>query len=162
MKLLFDHNISPRMLGRLVDIFPDATHVALVELERAPDPIVWTYAQVKRLHHRHQGYRFQRPQHPARLSTESRLASNRQLYHQPDRIPTAAASDHNPRIRDRRPSRNSRSSARIGRPVRGGLSTAAISSIMWRHPGASQPTVAAAGGSAVALGARDPPGGRRR
>ncbi|HLH26925.1 MAG TPA: DUF5615 family PIN-like protein [Chloroflexota bacterium] len=46
MKLLFDHNISPRILGRLADVFPDATHVALVGLERAPDSTVWRYAQV--------------------------------------------------------------------------------------------------------------------
>jgi predicted nuclease of predicted toxin-antitoxin system len=46
MKLLFDHNISPRSIGRLADIFPDATHVALVGLERAADPVVWASAQL--------------------------------------------------------------------------------------------------------------------
>jgi predicted nuclease of predicted toxin-antitoxin system len=46
MKLLFDHNLSPRLLTRLIDIFPDATHVALLGLERAADPVVWAYAAV--------------------------------------------------------------------------------------------------------------------
>jgi predicted nuclease of predicted toxin-antitoxin system len=45
MKLLFDHNLSPRLLTRLADIFPDASHVALVGLERASDEIVWAHAQ---------------------------------------------------------------------------------------------------------------------
>ena len=45
MKLLFDHNISPRLINRLADVFPDASHVALVGLERASDHSIWTYAQ---------------------------------------------------------------------------------------------------------------------
>ena len=28
MKLLFDHNLSSRLVGRLAEVFPDATHVA--------------------------------------------------------------------------------------------------------------------------------------
>jgi predicted nuclease of predicted toxin-antitoxin system len=45
MKLLFDHNLSPRLVQRLADLYPDANHVALVGLERASDAAVWTYAQ---------------------------------------------------------------------------------------------------------------------
>jgi predicted nuclease of predicted toxin-antitoxin system len=45
MKLLFDHNLSPRLPARLADIFPDATHVALVDLDRASDAAVWSYAR---------------------------------------------------------------------------------------------------------------------
>lgn len=45
MKLLFDHNISPRVVARLADLFPDASHVALVGLERATDSVVWAYAE---------------------------------------------------------------------------------------------------------------------
>jgi predicted nuclease of predicted toxin-antitoxin system len=44
MRLLLDHNLSRRLLARLADIFPDATHVALIGLERANDDAVWTYA----------------------------------------------------------------------------------------------------------------------
>jgi predicted nuclease of predicted toxin-antitoxin system len=45
MKLFFDHNLSPRLVQRLADLYPDASHVALVGLERASDTAVWAYAQ---------------------------------------------------------------------------------------------------------------------
>jgi predicted nuclease of predicted toxin-antitoxin system len=45
MKLFFDHNLSPRLVQRLADLYPNASHVALVGLERASDIAVWTYAQ---------------------------------------------------------------------------------------------------------------------
>jgi len=45
MKLLFDHNLSPRLVRRLADLYPNASHVALVGLERATDVAVWLYAQ---------------------------------------------------------------------------------------------------------------------
>jgi predicted nuclease of predicted toxin-antitoxin system len=45
MKLFFDHNLSPRLVQRLADLYPNASHVALVGLERASDNVVWTYAQ---------------------------------------------------------------------------------------------------------------------
>jgi predicted nuclease of predicted toxin-antitoxin system len=44
MKLLFDHNLSPRLVQRLADIYSDTNHVALVGLERASDADVWAYA----------------------------------------------------------------------------------------------------------------------
>ena len=44
MKLLYDHNLSPRLVERLADIFPDAQHVAGAGLSRATDDEVWTYA----------------------------------------------------------------------------------------------------------------------
>lgn len=44
MKLLFDHNLSPRLIVRLSDLFPDAQHVHLVGLDRASDEAVWFYA----------------------------------------------------------------------------------------------------------------------
>jgi predicted nuclease of predicted toxin-antitoxin system len=44
VKLLFDHNVSPRLPARLVDIFPDASHVWLLGLDQASDETVWTYA----------------------------------------------------------------------------------------------------------------------
>ena len=44
MKLLYDHNLSPRLVERLADIFPDATHVALIGLASASDDQVWLYA----------------------------------------------------------------------------------------------------------------------
>jgi predicted nuclease of predicted toxin-antitoxin system len=45
MKLLFDHNLSPRLVQRLVDLFPASSHVYLVGLDRAPDSVLWDYSQ---------------------------------------------------------------------------------------------------------------------
>ena len=44
MKLLFDVNISRKRVGRLADLFPDSSHVALEGLERAGDAVVWSHA----------------------------------------------------------------------------------------------------------------------
>ena len=45
MRLLFDHNLSPRLVHRLADRYPDTSHVFLVGLDRVSDMAVWTYAQ---------------------------------------------------------------------------------------------------------------------
>ena len=45
MKLLLDQNLSPRLVHRLADLYPDAAHVSLVGLDRASDGEVWDYAQ---------------------------------------------------------------------------------------------------------------------
>ena len=44
MKLLFDQNVSPKLVGRLSDVFPGSVHVSEVDLERAFDRELWTYA----------------------------------------------------------------------------------------------------------------------
>ncbi len=46
MKLLFDHNMSPRLVQRLADLFPDASHVMFAHLEQATDDDVWHYASL--------------------------------------------------------------------------------------------------------------------
>ena len=45
MKLLFDENLSHKLVRRLSDIFPGATHVRDVGLKAADDPAVWEYAK---------------------------------------------------------------------------------------------------------------------
>ena len=45
MKLLFDENLSPRLVVRLADIYPECTHVSRVGLARAPDETLWRYAR---------------------------------------------------------------------------------------------------------------------
>jgi predicted nuclease of predicted toxin-antitoxin system len=45
MRLLFDHNLSPRLVDRLGNLYPNASHVSLVGLDRASDDAVWQYAQ---------------------------------------------------------------------------------------------------------------------
>jgi predicted nuclease of predicted toxin-antitoxin system len=45
MKLLFDHNLSPRLIDRLADLFPGSTHLYLLGMDREEDREVWIYAQ---------------------------------------------------------------------------------------------------------------------
>lgn len=45
MRLLFDHNLSPRLANRLADVFPDSNHVYNLDMDQADDREVWTYAQ---------------------------------------------------------------------------------------------------------------------
>ena len=45
MKLLFDQNLSPRLVHRLTDLYPDSSHVYLIGRDKAPDPRIWEYAR---------------------------------------------------------------------------------------------------------------------
>lgn len=45
MRLLFDQNLSSRLVSRLADICPDASHVGLLGLDHASDEAVWEYAR---------------------------------------------------------------------------------------------------------------------
>jgi predicted nuclease of predicted toxin-antitoxin system len=45
LKLLFDQNLSPRLVQRLADIFPGSSHVFLLALDQADDLEVWAYAR---------------------------------------------------------------------------------------------------------------------
>ena len=45
MKLLFDQNLSPRLIRDLNDAYPDSTHVYVIQLDRASDVTVWEYAR---------------------------------------------------------------------------------------------------------------------
>ena len=45
MKLLFDQNLSPRLVDLLVDVFPESSHVLSVNLDRASDEGVWSFAR---------------------------------------------------------------------------------------------------------------------
>ena len=45
MKLLFDHNLSPRLVDRFADRYPGSSHVFLIGLERKTDLVVWVHAQ---------------------------------------------------------------------------------------------------------------------
>ena len=44
MRLLFDRNLSPRLVQLLADLYPDLAHVLDVGLEKADDRAVWTFA----------------------------------------------------------------------------------------------------------------------
>lgn len=48
MKLLFDANLSPKLVGRLRDLFPGSAHVFDTGLARATrDEKIWEYAAVE-------------------------------------------------------------------------------------------------------------------
>lgn len=44
MKLLFDQNLSPRLVARLANLYPNSAHVADLGLATASDVTVWNYA----------------------------------------------------------------------------------------------------------------------
>ena len=43
--LLFDENLSPRLVDRLADIYPGSAHVSSIGLGNALDKAVWEYAR---------------------------------------------------------------------------------------------------------------------
>ena len=45
MKLIFDQNLSPKLVERLKDLFPDSTHVHLSGLGKAMDLDIWEFAK---------------------------------------------------------------------------------------------------------------------
>jgi predicted nuclease of predicted toxin-antitoxin system len=46
LKLLFDANLSPKLVGRLAELFPDSAHVFHTGLARfTPDEVIWEYAR---------------------------------------------------------------------------------------------------------------------
>lgn len=45
MKLLFDHNLSPRLVSRLADLYPESNHLFNLNLDTAEDSFVWEYAR---------------------------------------------------------------------------------------------------------------------
>lgn len=47
MKLLFDQNLSPHLVNRLSDLYPNSTHVSKVGLDRVLDYEIWEYAYKK-------------------------------------------------------------------------------------------------------------------
>ncbi len=47
MKLLFDHNLSPSLVNRLADIFPESNHVYLMKLDQTRDMVIWEIAKTQ-------------------------------------------------------------------------------------------------------------------
>jgi len=45
MKLLFDNNLSPKLVTKVVDTFPDSNHVSNLGLDKASDLEVWNLAR---------------------------------------------------------------------------------------------------------------------
>ena len=49
MKLLSDHNLSPKLVERLADVFPGSKRVRNLNLHKADDAQVWEYARMNAL-----------------------------------------------------------------------------------------------------------------
>lgn len=45
MKLLFDPNLSPRLIKSLADIYPDSNHVYPLGLDQVADKEIWEHAR---------------------------------------------------------------------------------------------------------------------
>ena len=46
MKLLFDQNLSPKLVNRLADLFPNSRHVQSESLDCADDNQLWEHARL--------------------------------------------------------------------------------------------------------------------
>ncbi|PZU95396.1 MAG: hypothetical protein DCE90_12675 [Pseudanabaena sp.] len=46
MKLLFDHNLSPKLIHHLAELFPNSNHVYHLGLDQVEDREVWQYAKI--------------------------------------------------------------------------------------------------------------------
>lgn len=47
MKLLFDQNLSPKLVKRLADLYPDSNHVYDLGIDRSDDKELREYARLK-------------------------------------------------------------------------------------------------------------------
>ena len=45
MKLLFDQNLSSKLVARLADLFPHSSQLRLLSLDRSDDKFVWEFAK---------------------------------------------------------------------------------------------------------------------
>ena len=45
MKLLFDNNLSHKLVARINDLFPGSSHVMMVQLDDADDKAIWEFAK---------------------------------------------------------------------------------------------------------------------
>lgn len=45
MKLLLDENLSDRIIARIIDLYPDSTHVKTLALIQSEDVMIWEYAK---------------------------------------------------------------------------------------------------------------------
>jgi len=45
MKLLLDQNLSPRLVKRLSDLYPNSSHVYPLGIDQVPDKEIWEHAR---------------------------------------------------------------------------------------------------------------------
>jgi len=49
VRLLFDHNLSPRLPRLLSDLYPGSVHVREIDLHQSDDSVIWEYAKAQNL-----------------------------------------------------------------------------------------------------------------
>ena len=49
MRLLYDQNLSRRLVKSLADLFPDSAHVLLLGMDRVKDDVIWAHARANNL-----------------------------------------------------------------------------------------------------------------
>jgi predicted nuclease of predicted toxin-antitoxin system len=47
VKLLFDQNLSRKLVNRLIDLFPDSSHVQFHNMPEADDAEIWEFAKAQ-------------------------------------------------------------------------------------------------------------------
>jgi predicted nuclease of predicted toxin-antitoxin system len=47
VKLLFDENLSRRLVARLAELYPESAHVSDIDLLESPDRAIWEYARAE-------------------------------------------------------------------------------------------------------------------
>lgn len=45
MKLLLDENLSDRIVGQVLDLYPGSTHVKMLSLTNTDDLVIWNHAK---------------------------------------------------------------------------------------------------------------------
>lgn len=56
MKLLFDQNLSPKLVVRLADLYPGSLHVRDLGLADGDDELIWGIRSAHVLSHRFEGW----------------------------------------------------------------------------------------------------------
>jgi predicted nuclease of predicted toxin-antitoxin system len=46
LKLLFDQNLSRKLVNRLADIFPESSHVQFYKVDERTDTEIWEFAKL--------------------------------------------------------------------------------------------------------------------
>ena len=47
MKLLFDENLSRKLVVRIAELYPESAHVVDLDLLESPDRVIWEFAKTK-------------------------------------------------------------------------------------------------------------------
>jgi hypothetical protein len=85
VKLLFDQNLSPKLVTRLADHYPESTHVYHIQKDQVSDEELRDYARREGFVIVTKDSNFSRPLHPLRFPALSDLDSSRKLQHKHNR-----------------------------------------------------------------------------